>query len=42
MPGHKELKITDPFPGEIGRGTLNLVALALTVTVLFNQVCEKV
>ena len=23
---------TDPFPGKIGRGILNLVALALTVT----------
>ena len=33
---------TDPFPGKIGRGILNLVALALTVTDLFNKVCEKV
>ena len=32
---------TEPFPGEIGQGILNLVALALTVTELFNKVCEK-
>ena len=31
---------TEPFPGKIGRGILNLVALALTVTELFNKVCE--
>ena len=30
---------TETFPGKIGRGILNLVALALTV--LFNKVCEK-
>ena len=33
---------TDPFPGKIGRGILNLVALALTVAELFNKMCEKV
>ena len=33
---------TEAFPGKIGRGILNLVALALTVTELFNKVCEKV
>ena len=33
---------TEPFPGKIGRGILNLVALALTVTELFNKVFEKV
>ena len=33
---------TEPFPGKIGRGILNLVALALMVTELFNKVCEKV
>ena len=33
---------TEPFPGKIGRGILNLVALALTVTELLNKVCEKV
>ena len=32
----------EPFPGKIGRGILDLVALALTVTELFNKVCEKV
>ena len=26
----------DPFPGKIGRGILNLVALALTMTELFS------
>ena len=31
-----------PFPGKIGRGILNLVALALKVTELLNKVCEKV
>ena len=31
---------TEPFPGKIGRGILNLVALALRVTELFNKVCE--
>ena len=36
-------KITrEPFPGKIDRGILNLVALALTVTELFNKVCGKV
>ena len=29
---------TEPFPGIIGRGILNLVGLALTVTELFNKV----
>ena len=33
---------TEPFPRKIGRGILNIVALALTVTELFNKVCEKV
>ena len=33
---------TEPFPGKIDRDILNLVALALTVTELFNKVCEKV
>ena len=33
---------TEPFPVKIGRGILNLAALALTVTELFNKVCEKV
>ena len=33
---------TEPFPGKTGQGVLNLVALALTVTELFNKVCEKV
>ena len=32
----------ESFPGKIGRGILNLVALALMVTELFNKVCEKV
>ena len=41
MPGHRELKI-EPFPGKIGRGILNLAALALRVTELFNKMCEKV
>ena len=44
MPGHRELTIEQnlPFPGKIGRGILNLVALALIVRELFNKVCEKV
>ena len=44
MPGHFELNKnrTEPFPGKIGREIFNLVALALTVTELFNKVCEKV
>ena len=44
VPGHRELTIEQnlPFPGKIGRGILNLVALALIVTELFNKVCEKV
>ena len=33
---------TEPFPSKIGRGILNLVALALTGPELFNKVCEKV
>ena len=33
---------TEPFPGKIGREILNLVALGLTVTELFNKVVEKV
>ena len=33
---------TEPFLCKIGRGILNLVALALTVTELFNKVCEQV
>ena len=33
---------TAPFPGKICPGILNLVALALTVTELFNKLCEKV
>ena len=33
---------TEPFSGKIGRGILKLVAIALTVTHLFNKVCEKV
>ena len=37
VPGHRSR-----FPGKIGRGILNLAALALTVTELFNKVCEKV
>ena len=32
---------TEPFPGKICQGILNLMALALTVTELFNNVCEK-
>ena len=28
--GHRDLKIEQPFLGKIGRGILNLVALALT------------
>ena len=31
----------EPFPGKIGRGIFNLVALALMVTELFNKVCER-
>ena len=42
MPGHRAKNRTEPFPGKIGRGILNLVALALTVTGLFKKVCEKV
>ena len=33
---------TEPFPCKIGRGILNLVALALMVTELLNKVYEKV
>ena len=33
---------TEPFPDKIDRGILNVVAIALTVTELFNKVCEKV
>ena len=33
---------TEHFPAKISRGILNLVGLALTVTELFNEVCEKV
>ena len=33
---------TELFPGKIDRGILNLVALALTVTEIFNKVCETV
>ena len=40
--GHRAENRTEPFHGKIGRGILNLVALALTVTELFNKVCEKV
>ena len=41
--GHRKVKNrTKSFPGKFGRGVLNLVALALTVTELFNKVCEKV
>ena len=32
---------TEPFPGKIGRGVLILVTLALTVTELVNNVCER-
>ena len=35
-------KCAEPFPGKIGRWILNLIALALTVTELFNKMCEKV
>ena len=41
VPGQR-CQVTEPFPGKIGRDILNLVALALTVTELFNKVCEKV
>ena len=41
MSGHRAKNRIEPFPGTFGRGILNLVALALTVTELFNKVCEK-
>ena len=40
FPGNQTLP--ESFHGKIGRGILNLVALPLTVTELFNKVCEKV
>ena len=43
VPVHRGLKKQNPgFPGKIDRGILNLVALALMVTELFNKVWEKV
>ena len=43
VPGHRELNIEQtPSHGKIGRGILNFVAVALTVTELFTKVCEKV
>ena len=39
---HRKLKIEHTPSGRIGRGILNLVTLALTLTELFNKVCKKV
>ena len=47
-PSEKRCQVTESYkskttlPCKIGRGIFNLVALALTVTELFNKVCEKV